>query len=300
MEHKDYYKVMGLSPEATEKDIKLAYRRLARKYHPDISKEKDAEEHFKEVGEAYEVLKDPQKRQVYDQYRRDLKFKQQTQDSSYQYHRHRGEEDFGHYQSDYDLFESLFGAPHGKQPFHAGGDLNGTIQISLEEAVHGAIKEIQIPGMSQVDKSGQTLRVKIPAGVKSGQQILLNGQGLTLGSSGKRGDLYITLQVNKHPIFDVMENDIYVTLPVTPWEVALGSTVAVPTLGGKVDLKIPPGSQGGQKLRLKSRGLPGPVPGDQYVILKIITPKPTTDEARALYQKMADEMPINPRAQMGV
>ena len=294
MDHKDYYKVMGVPPEATEKEIKLAYRRLARKYHPDISKEKDAEEHFKEVGEAYEVLKDHEKRKVYDQYRRDLEMNRQARHSSPRHD--RGASQQGH-QSSYDFFESLFGEQPFREQQTSGADLHGTIQVSLEEAFHGAMKEIHLPG---VGESSQMLRVKIPAGVKSGQKIRLSGKGQPGYSQGKCGDLYITLQVDKHPIFDVMGNDIYVTLPVTPWEVALGSTVAVPTLGGNVDLKIPAGSQGGQTLRLKQRGLPGSAPGDQYIILKIITPKPTNDSARALYQKMAEEMPLNPRAQMGV
>jgi curved DNA-binding protein len=296
MNHKDYYKVMGVSSDATDKDIKLAYRRLARKYHPDISKEKDAEDHFKEVGEAYEVLKDPQKRKVYDQYMHDLKHGQQSRQST-----HRAAHDTGQaqYQSSYDFFESLFGAPHFQEPPPTGMDLRGSIQVTLEEAVHGAIKEIQIPGVSP-SKDSQILRVKIPAGVTSGQQIRLSGQGALGGASGVRGDLYITINVNKHPVFDVMGRDVYVTLPITPWEAALGAVISVPTLGGKVELKIPPGSQGGQKLRLNKRGLPGAEPGSQYVILKIITPKPTTEAARELYRKMAEEMPMDPRAQMGV
>lgn len=297
MEHKDYYKVMGLSPQADEKEIKLAYRRLARKYHPDISKEKDAEAHFKEVGEAYEVLKDPQKRQVYDQYMRDVELNQQARSSSHRPHSHESD---AQHQYTYDFFESLFGG----QPFQAQRpvnlDLHGSIQVSLEEAVHGTVKEIQLPGAPNAGVSSQTLRVKIPAGVRAGQQIRLAGKGAVGMGPGEQGDLYITIQIDKHPLYDVMGHDVYMTLPVAPWEVALGSTVAVPTLGGKVDLKIPEGSQGGQKLRLKKRGLPGPVPGDQYVTLKIITPQPSTDEARALYKKMAEEMPMNPRAQMGV
>ena len=290
MSHKDYYKIMGLSAGATDEEIKLAYRRLARKYHPDVSKEKDAVERFKEVGEAYEVLKNPEKRAVYDQYIRDLASNQHTRQSSHAEHAYTD------HQPDFDFFESLFGARQHQEQRSAGEDLHGTIQISLEEAVHGAEKEIQIPGQAGT----QTLRVKIPAGVKSGQQIRLSGQGLMGGQSNARGSLYITLQVAKHPVFDVMNNDIYVNLPVTPWEAALGCTIAVPTLAGKVELKIPEGSQGGQKLRLKKRGLPGSHPGDQYVILKIITPKPTTETARVLYQKMAEEMPLNPRAEMGV
>lgn len=288
---------MGLTKDANEKEIKIAYRRLARKYHPDVSKEKDAEERFKEIGEAYEVLRDPEKRKMYDQYMRDRASQQQRGHAGHYEHFGEAGSGFSGDQSSFDFFESLFG---GGQGFHTqspfGGDLQATIAISLEEAVNGAQKEIQLSGKSGV----QTLRVKIPAGVRDGQQIRLSGQGAIIGPNGERGSLYLTLQIKKHPIFDVMGDDVYVTLPVAPWEVALGSTIVVPTLKGKVDLKIPANSQGGQKLRLKHRGLPGKNQGDQYVILKIVTPKPTTEAAKELYRKMAQEMPLNPRAHMGV
>ncbi len=287
MDSKDYYKVMGVSPNANEKEIKLAYRRLARKYHPDVSKESHASEKFKEVGEAYEVLKDSAKRKVYDEYLQEAARPQARQPS---YHREQPDYD--------DFFESLFGVPPGYQAQQSNTDLYGTVEITLEEAFQGAVKDLQIPVMSN-PQAPQTVRVKIPAGIKSGQKIRLSGQGDVSPRTKNRGDLYLTVQIKKHPFFDVIGNDIYVTLPVTPWEVALGASVAVPTLAGKVDLKIPAGSQGGQKLRLKHRGIPGQVNGDQYVLLKIITPKPTSDAARALYQKMADEMPMNPRAEMG-
>ena len=142
--------------------------------------------------------------------------------------------------------------------------------------------------------------MKIPAGAKPGQQLRLTGQGAPGVGRGAKGDLYLTINIDKHPVFDVMGNDIYVNLPVAPWEAALGTTVMVPTLGGKVDLKIPPGSQGGQTMRLKKRGLPGTPHGDQYVLLKIIIPQPTTDAARELYKSMEKEMPFNPRDKMGV
>lgn len=221
MDNKDYYKVMGVSKDATEKEIKLAYRRLARKYHPDISKEENAEEHFKEVGEAYEVLKDPEKRKVYDQYMRDLEFNHQSRQST---HQNPYEQSNEHYQSGFDFFESLFGQRPFREQQSAGEDIHGTIQVSLEEAFQGSTKEIHLSGGGASD---QTLRVKIPAGVKSGSKIRLNGKGHPGLAKGKPGDLYLTIQVDKHRIFDVMGNDIYVTLPVTPWEVALGSTVAV-------------------------------------------------------------------------
>ena len=300
MDYKDYYKVMGVSQAADDKEIKMAYRRLARKYHPDLSKEPNAEEKFKELGEAYEVLKDSEKRRVYDQYAKDWALRQKAQSSSQRPSWEDGRENA---QYSHDFFESLFGeaSPFRQQHQRAGADFQGSLNVSLEDAYKGAVRELQLPA-SENAKGGRptTIKVKIPAGVKSGQQIRLSGKGGAAATGGRPGDLYLTIHVDKHPIFDVMDNDIYVTLPVAPWEVALGTTIVVPTLAGKVDLKIPAGSQGGQTLRLKKRGLPGPTPGDQYVILKIIIPQPKTDSAKELYKKMAEDMPFNPREKMGV
>lgn len=266
---KDYYKIMGVSQDASEKDIKMAYRKLARKYHPDISKEPDAEERFKEMAEAYEVLKDPKKRSEYDQY---LKYKEFNPQSDGFTGRRTQEQPFQEFHFDSDFFETLFGHSRYQQQPMTGQNYHGKITISLEEAYHGAVKNLQVPVEQGTETKIQTLKVKIPAGVKSGQQIRLAGQGGSGSGGGARGDLYLTVEVMKHPIFDVMENDIYLTLPITPWEAALGATVVIPTLAGKIDLKIPPSSQGGQKLRIKNRGLPGSPPGNQYVLLKIITP----------------------------
>ena len=290
MEYKDYYKVMGLDKDATDKDIKLAYRRLARKYHPDLNKDADAESKFKELGEAYEALKDPEKRKVYDQYARDYAMHQQNR-GHHQQQQAWGQGFSGDYDASSDFFESLFGQRFRQQPA-TGADLRGNITIRLEDAFNGVSKELTLPG-------SQSVRVKIPAGVKSGQQLRLAGKGQLGQNGGARGDLYITVTVDKHPLYDVMGNDIYLTLPITPWEAALGTTIMVPTLAGKVDLKIPPGSQGGQTLRLKKRGMPGHQPGDQYILLKIVIPQPTTDAAKLLYQNMAKEMPFNPREMLG-
>ncbi len=296
MDYKDYYKVMGVNRDASAKDIKLAYRRLARKYHPDLSKESRAEEKFKEVGEAYEVLKDPEKRKVYDQYGQDWERAQQSQRSHASSQGFSPDDSNTNYQYSHDFFESLFGAaPHFRQQRRAGEDFQGTVHVSLEEAFKGTLKELQLPHAGK-----KAIKVNIPAGVKSGQQIRLTGQGSQERPGVPAGDLYLTIQVEKNPIFDVMGNDIYVTLPIAPWEAALGSTIVVPTLAGNVDLKIPAGSQGGQTLRLKKRGLPGTTQGDQYVLLKIVIPQPTTDSAKLLYKKMAEEMPFNPRNKMGV
>ncbi len=296
MDYKDYYAIMGLKQDASPSDIKMAYRRLARKYHPDLNKEPKAEEKFKELGEAYDVLKDPEKRKTYDQYKHNWEFNQQAR-SSQQRQTHNWQDMAGDYQYSRDFFESLFGGAYRSQQMN-GADLHGTISISLEDAYKGIVKSIQLPGSSQM--APPALNVKIPAGIKSGQQIRLAGQGAESLTGGTRGDLYLTVDVEKHPIYDVLNDDVYVTLPVAPWEVALGATVKVPTLGGMVDLKIPPGSQGGQRLRLKQRGLSGATPGDQYIILKIITPPPTSEEAKLLYKKMSEQMPFNPREKMGV
>ncbi|MHA3101588.1 DnaJ C-terminal domain-containing protein [Legionella pneumophila] len=294
---KDYYKIMGVSQDASDKDIKMAYRKLARKYHPDISKEPDAEERFKEMAEAYEVLKDPKKRSEYDQY---LKYKEFNPQSDGFTGRRTQEQPFQEFHFDSDFFETLFGHSRYQQQPMTGQNYHGKITISLEEAYHGAVKNLQVPVEQGTETKIQTLKVKIPPGVKSGQQIRLAGQGGSGSGGGARGDLYLTVEVMKHPTFDVMENDIYLTLPITPWEAALGATVVIPTVAGKIDLKIPPGSQGGQKLRIKNRGLPGSPPGNQYVLLKIITPPAQTEEAKALYKKMAEVMPYNPRKTMGV
>ncbi len=294
MDYKDYYKVMGLGRGADAKAIKIAYRKLARKYHPDLNKQAGAEEQFKALGEAYEVLKDPEKRKVYDQYGRDRVANQSAHAAQQQSQPWGGGDD----QNTRDFFESLFGSRRFRDNPAPGADLRGNISIGLEESYHGTVREIQLPGDAQA--GAQTLRVKIPAGAKSGQQLRLPGKGQLSAGGGAKGDLYLTINIDKHPIFDVLGNDIYVTLPVTPWEAALGATIMVPTLAGKVDLKIPRGSQGGQTLRLKKRGLPGAAHGDQFILLKIVIPQPTTDTARALYKTMADEMPFNPRAAMGV
>jgi curved DNA-binding protein len=288
---KNYYTVMGLSQDASDKDIKMAYRKLARKYHPDISKEANAEERFKEMGEAYEVLRDKKKRAEYDQYlKQEAAFGAgRTESSGWQ----------GNYESpsfDSDFFETLFGHARAKPRPSKGQDYQGSMRISLEEAFAGTVKSLQIP----TDAGGsQTLKVKVPAGIQSGKQIRLAGQGAKGQHGAEAGDIYLTITVDKHPLFDVLEKDIYLTLPITPWEAALGTTLLVPTLSGKIELKIPANSQGGQKLRIKNRGLGNP-PGNQYIQLKIVTPTAKTEEDKELYKKMAQLMPLNPRTAMGV
>lgn len=306
MRYKDYYAIMGVNRDATQEDIKRAYRKLARKYHPDVSKESNAEERFKELGEAYEVLKDAQKRAEYDQLGANWKAGQEFKpppDWNTQNQFHGGgfaEADAGQFS---DFFESLFGRGgferHAQSHAHArfkqrGEDLHSKISITLEEAYGGTVRTLHISSKEH------PLKVKIPAGVLSGQQIRLGGQGGAGSGGGTNGDLYLEIALQEHPWFRVDGADIYLTLPITPWEAALGATVAVPTLGGKVDLKIPADSQSGQKLRLKGRGLPAKKPGDQYVLLQILVPKADTPEAREFYLQMAQKMPFNPRNKMGV
>ena len=306
---KDYYKIMGLARDASEKEIKTAYRRLARKYHPDLNKDDPgAEEKFKELGEAYEVLRDAEKRKMYDKFGSEGMHQQQAPggDPRQQQHYYHdfGEGGFGAEgfsgSFDEDLFSSIFNRSgfHKQQHKPKGADINGTINITLEEAYSGVVKEVQIPTHGGTP-GHQKIRLKIPKGIKSGQKIRLEGKGgLSPLSGGKAGDLFITVNVEKHAIFDTVDQDIYLTLPISPWEAALGAKVKVPTLGGEVDLKIPANSQAGQTLRLKGRGLSGKKEGDQYILLKIVIPPAKTAEEKAFYEEMAEKMPFDPRVKM--
>ncbi len=314
MEFKEYYKILGVPRDAAHDDIKRAYRKLARQYHPDVSDSPNAEERFKEIGEAYEVLKDPEKRAAYDQFGSNWKAGQDFKpppnwDAGFEF-RGGGFTDGGGFS---DFFESLFGRASpwsrsrrpGAAEFRSPGeDHHAKIAISLEEAYNGGSRTItlQSPG---ADASGHilnrphTLNVKIPKGVIEGQRIRLAGQGAAGFGNAPRGDLYLEIAFQPHRLFRAEKRDIYLDLPITPWEAALGRTVTVPTLGGKVELKIPPGAQSGQRLRLKDRGLPGNPAGYQYISLQIVTPAADTPAARALYEKMEQEMPMDPRTRLG-
>ncbi|NOY16820.1 MAG: DnaJ domain-containing protein [Gammaproteobacteria bacterium] len=316
MEYKDYYKIMGIKRDATQNEIKRAYRKLARKYHPDVSKISDAEERFKEVGEAYEVLKDPEKRAAYDQLGSNW---QQGQDFQPPPGWQDGFEFSGggyteansaHFS---DFFEDLFGRAGGAEFQQARGrhfqmkgeDHHAKVGVSLEDAYHGARRAITLK-MPEVDTTGhlvthdRKLNVKIPKGVTQGQRIRLRGQGGPGVGDAPAGDLYLEIDLLPHPIYTVDGRDVYVDLPVTPWEAALGEKVSIPTLGGKVEMKIPVGSQSGSKLRLKGRGLPGKKKGDQFVVIKIETPEAKTEEQKELYRRMQKEMNFNPRHRLGV
>jgi curved DNA-binding protein len=316
MDFKDYYATLGVSREASADEIKRAYRKLARKYHPDVSKEADAEARFKDVGEAYEVLKDPEKRGAYDRLGADWKAGQEFRPppgADFRGFRHAGGsagsggggEQFGGFS---DFFETLFGGgmaggQRGPQSFHyrqagpaRGEDQHARIQVALEDAFAGASRTLQLRAP---DGGTRSIRVAIPRGVTEGQRIRLAGQGMPGFNGGAAGDLFLDLSFEPHPMFEADGRNILLALPVTPWEAALGETIGVPTLGGRVDLKIPAGSQSGRRLRLKGRGLPGKPAGDQIVTLRIETPPADSPEARQFYEEMRGKLPFNPRRGMG-
>jgi curved DNA-binding protein len=304
MEYRDYYKILGVPKNASAEDIKKQYRRLARKYHPDVSKEKDAEEKFKEVQEAYEVLKDPAKKQAYDQIGSQPHGGQGfTPPPGWEFRRPSGDGAENPFAGAgfSEFFESLFGqqAPHGRRQStfkQRGQDQHSKIEISVEEAFTGAQRLIQFqepeldPTTGQVALKTRSLNVKIPSGVTAGQQIRLAGQGSPGIGGGPNGDLYLEIQLAEHPFYTVKGRDIYLNCPVTPWEAALGAKITVPTLAGPVELSIPASSQTGKKLRLKGRGFPGAPAGDQYIILTVYTPPAKNETERQLYEKMAQEM----------
>ncbi len=318
MEYKDYYKVLGVERDASQDEIKKAYRKLARKYHPDVSKESDAEARFKEVGEAYEVLKDPEKRAAYDQLGANWKAGADFNpppdwDAGFEF-------TGGGYTSgdagDYsDFFENLFSQGYSQGYSRSGGsrrsysargeDSHAKVMIDLEDAYAGSTRTITLRH-PELDESGhvvnreRTLNVKIPKGVKEGQKIRLSGQGAPGIGGGPAGDLYLEIAFNPHPLYRIDGRDLYLDLPIAPWEAALGATVKVPTPSGAVDLKIPPNTRTGQKLRLKGRGIPGKQPGDIYVIPKIVLPPGDSDKAKELYEKMKQELDFNPRSHLGV
>lgn len=317
MEFKDYYQILGVADTASQDEIKRSYRKLARKYHPDVSKEAGAEAQFKEVSEAYEALKDEEKRAAYDQLRKygyhqgeEFRPPPDWQSQGAGQHGFRAEDMAGFS----DFFQSVFGeafsgasagpgGPFYRQQDVKGGDRNAQISVTLEEAFQGGKKRVQfqspeLDGQHVVMRQ-RTLDISIPAGVTDGQQLRLKGLG-NAGSGGRAGDLYLEVNIKPHRYYVLDGKDINLTLPVTPWEAALGATVATPTLAGKVKLNIPPGSQAGKKLRLKGRGMPATPAGDQYVILQIVNPENPDDKTRALYELLSKQCAFDPRAGMEV
>ena len=306
MKYKDYYKVMGVERNAGPEEIKSAYRKLARKYHPDVSKEPGAEDKFKELGEAYETLKDPEKRAAYDQLGS-----------------HRPGQDFrpppgweqqfggGHFSFDDldlgDLFAGLAGGRHragrgdGKIRM-PGQDYEVTAHITLEDAYRGAEVDLEL-AVPEYDENGfphraqRMFKARSPRGATDGERLRLPGKGGKGFNGGRDGDLYLNIALHPHLLFRVSGHDLFFDLPLAPWEAVLGTTVEVPTLGGSVRLRIPPGTHAGQQLRLAGRGLPKPRggEGDLYAIVQIAVPTVTGERERALYHELAEASTFNPR-----
>jgi curved DNA-binding protein len=309
MEFKDYYKVLGVERSATDDEIKKAFRKGARKYHPDINPDAESEAKFKDVNEAYEVLKDPERRAAYDQ------LGKEPPQSQGRYQPPPGwDNDFefsgGGPQSDEgfsDFFENLFrrgSGPAGGMGMGSGrgADSHGRIEISIEDAYSGADRTLSLRSPvvgpnGTVTMQDRKISVHVPKGISAGQHIRLAGQG----SPGAKaaGDLFLEVAFAPHPIFRADGKDLYLDLPIAPWEAALGGHVVMPTPGGKVDLRIPKNARSGQKMRLKGKGLPGTPAGNIYATLKIVNPKVETEEARAFFEKMAKEMAFDPRAGLG-
>ena len=335
MEFKDYYTSMGVARDATQDDIKRAHRKLARKYHPDVSKEKDAEKHFKETAEAYEVLRDPEKRAAYDQlgpnwkegqdFRPPPEWNAGTEHAGRRSARPSGRthpDHFGPFEEngDYsDFFESLFRQGFGSTDDSRGGrrarfntrgeDRHAKIQIDLEDSYAGATRTISLR-IPEMDDQGHVvprehqITFSIPKGIRAGQHIRLAGQGApgegTVADGGGPGDLYLDVEFKPHALYRVDRHDVYLDLPIAPWEAALGAEVEAPTPTGQVEVKIPAGSATGRKLRLKGRGLPGTAPGDFYFVLQIVVPAADLEGDKSFYESMAMHFKaFKPRAKLG-
>ena len=312
MEYKDYYEILGVGRDASQDDIKRSYRKLARKHHPDINKDAASETKFKEIGEAYEVLKDPEKRAAYDKFGSNWEQGQDFRpppdwDAGFEFSGAGG----GGPDGFSDFFSELFG---GSSPFRQrqgrpfarhGKDQHARIIVTLKEAYEGARKTFTLTRPT-VDEQGRvrnkqhTISVNIPKGVAEGQKIRLAGQGMPGQNGGSHGNLYLEISFAEHPLFQAKKRNIHLNLPITPWEAALGGKIECPTLASGVHLNIPPNSQSGKKLRLKGRGLSSAThSGDQIVTLKIVIPPAKTDKEKKFYKNMAEIMPLNPRQTMG-
>jgi curved DNA-binding protein len=303
VEYKDYYQTLGVERTASADDIKKAYRKLVRQYHPDVSKHKDATEKTKEINEAYEVLGDAEKRAAYDtlgQGRRHGQEFQPPPDWGQQYDFGGGGGGGG---SAEDIFADLFAQMgRGRRGGMGGGgfqmrgeDIHAAIAIDLRDAYQGATRTISL----RAGQQEKTLSVNIPKGVTPGQQLRLAGQGHPGMGGAAAGDLYLEIQLNQDPRYRVEGSSVYQNVPVTPWEAALGANIPVPTPAGTVEVTVPSGSQSGRKLRLKGRGIPASQPGDLYLILDVVLPPATSERARELYQQMARDLAFNPRERIG-
>jgi curved DNA-binding protein len=308
MEYKDYYQVLGVKKTATAEEIKKSYRKLARKYHPDISKESDAEDKMKEVNEANAVLSDKEKRAAYDQlgsrYQNGQEFRPPPDwNAGFEYSGSGMPEgnaaDFSEFFAD--LFGRTSGAGHAGQHKRRGEDHHAKIFIDLIDAFQGVTKAISLHAPQQDAQGNVTLKervlnVKIPKGVKQGQHIRLPGQGTPGFGGGSSGDLFLEIQFKQDAVYRVEGRDIYENMPITPWEAALGAKITIPTPSGDVQMKVPENAKSGSKLRLKGRGIPGSdVSGDLYVMLEIVTPPANNEKARKFYEEMSNTFSFNPR-----
>lgn len=301
MKYKDYYKVLGVARDASADEIKKAYRRLARKYHPDVSKERDAEEHFKGVNEAYEVLGDAKRRAAYDQlgaHRSGQEFRPPPDWGSRFGQGGFSQADFGGMDLG-DLFSQMFGMGAAGTAGHRGfsgemrgRDIEASVRLPLEEAYAGVEKTLHLASPGQ---SPRTVKVRIPAGVLPGRRLRVRGKGVA-SMHGQAGDLVLSIEVEPHPLFQLDGKDVVLELPVTPWEAALGANLAVPTLSGTVRVRVPAGARAGQKLRLPGRGMPeADGKGDFYVLVRLVMPSDISDEERALYERLASLSRFEPR-----
>jgi len=305
MKFKDYYEIMGVARDATEKDIKQAYRKLAHKYHPDISKDPAGEEKFKEVAEAYATLKDPEKRAAYDNLGSHAAGEQFTPPPEWQQHANMNGSGFDDVDLS-DLFAAFGRARQGQQAQRhmpqPGQDYEITAPVTLEQIYQGGEIEVRA-NLPEYDANGlahhvaRTFRINIPKGAADGQRLRLTGKGGPGFDGGRPGDLYVALALQPHPLYRVSGRDLYLDLPLTPWEAVLGATVRVPTLGGTVELKVGPGATSGQKLRLKNRGLPTADGGNGalYAIVNVEVPASVNAAERALYEQLASASSFNPR-----
>jgi curved DNA-binding protein len=318
MKYKDYYQILGINRNANQDEVKKAYRKLARQYHPDISKESGAEAKFKEIGEAYEVLKDPEKRKAYDQlgrYQPGQEFRpppdwEESFGTGTRYYEFSGG-DLGGFS---DFFFGLFGGGMGRQasarPSRAhfamnGQDFETNIQIDLEEAYRGTMRTMQmeVPEITPdggIKRTPKNITVRIPKGATDGQRLRVKGKGGKGLHGGHDGDLYLTISIKPHRTFRVNGHDLYVTLPVAPWEAALGAKIEIPAVEQKILLTIKPGAQSGQKLRIAGKGLPKPKGGfgDLYAVLQIANPSTLTATEKSLYETLAKNSSFNPRTSL--
>jgi curved DNA-binding protein len=310
MQFKDYYQTLGVARDATAEDLKKAFRKLARKYHPDVSKEADAELRMREVNEAYAVLSDPEKRAAYDQlgsgHQPGQEFRPPPDwDAGFEF---SGAGFSPHEAADFsDFFAELFGhmgGPHAgarRAGFRAQGeDHHAKVLLDLEDAFSGATRQIslrvpQADARGRVQLATRTLNVKIPVGVRAGQVIRLAGQGAPGMGGAPAGDLLLEIRFKPHPRFRAEGRDLHLTLPLAPWEAALGGVVAVDLPRGSTRVRIPEGAQSGRTLRVRGKGIPGDPPGDLLLDLQVVLPPADTPQARQLYETMARELAFDPR-----